>query len=327
MSTQVENESVEPKVEAPVQESVSPPAAVDPKVAPPVEKPEPEEGAEPPPAAAYKPREKFKVLDSEHEVPAWLKSTMKDDVSEKQAIELLEKAYGLEPVKTRLADTRKERDTLKTEFTKVQHSIEEMRKTYQRGDIDAFLDKLSIPHERMLQWALGKVEYSQLPPEQQRILDERQAAQRQAWTAEQQNQFYQTQLQEQTRSVKSTLLESSLARPDVSAFQHSFDSRVGRPGAFREEIIAQGELAWIQSEGKNDLTPEQAIEKVMAKWRNAMTTPGAAAPAAVSPGTPAALSAKPSVIPNIQGGSQSPMKSKPRSIDDLKKLSAKMNAG
>lgn len=288
---------------------------------------------EPEKIAAYKAREKFKVMDSEHEVPAYLKALMKDADSEKQVIELLEKAYGLEPVKTRLGETRKERDHFKGEFGTIQKTIQDVRQTYQRGDIDAFLDKLSVPHERMLQWALEKVNYSQLSPEQKQILDERRDAQRKAWSEEQRAGSYEQKLQEQTRQAKTMLLEAGLARPDVGAFQQAYDAKVGKPGAFRDEIVAQGELAWIQSNGQVDLSPQQAIEQAMLKWRPFVQTEAAPGTQASVPaqageqGSKAAPQAKPSVIPNVPGRSQSPMKSGVRSVEDLKKLRDRAAAG
>lgn len=288
-------------------------------------------------AAAFKPREKFKyrVFGSEEQkeeaVPEWLKGALKDAETEKQAIELLEKAYGLEPVKAARAEVAKERDHFKGEFTKVQSSIADVRKTYQRGDIDSFLDKLQIPHERMLQWALDKVNYTQLPPEQQRMIDERREAQRAAWSAEERAMQLESGSFEQARTAKQTSLQLALNRPDVSSFAQAFDQRAGRPGAFFEEVCATGDLAWTQSQGKEDLSPDQAIERVIKKW-GAFVQPqasAAAAPTAASagsqagPGTQAAPTQKTApVIPNVQGRTTSPMKSKPRSIEDLKKLRA-----
>jgi hypothetical protein len=288
---------------------------------------EQEEGDKETPAkAAYKAREKFKVMDSEHEVPAFLKSLIKDEASEKQVIELLEKAYGLEPTKTRLVDARKERDTFKQELSTVTRSISDLRQIYQRGDIDAFLDKLAIPQERMLQWALEKVNYSQLPPEQQRVLDERRDAQRKAWAAEQQNQELSTSGQELARQARIELLEAGLASPDVKTFADTFDSLAGKPGSFKRAVQEEGLLAYQLSEGKEDLTPKQAIERAMTKLRPFVTAAKAQAPApqgiaAAGAGAPAPQpNAKPSVIPNLQGRPQTALKSKPQNLEQLRKL-------
>jgi hypothetical protein len=290
--------------------------------------------------AVFKAREKFKVMDKEYDVPAWMKGSIKDAETEKQAIELLEKSFGLEHVKTKQVETRKERDHYKGEATRLAAAISDAREVYQKGDIDLFLDKLSIPHERMLQWALDKVKYSELPEDQKRIFDERKEAQRKAWSAEKQLGEQELQIQEQVRSTRQTLLDTALARADVSSFANDFDTRVGRPGAFADEVIARGQLAWIQSKGKVDLTPEQAIEQVMSFAGGTARTatkpaPGTSpAPAATSQQAPAggsttpAPAKKPVVIPNVQGGTQSPMKASPSSIEDLKKIrDAKLRNG
>lgn len=298
------------------------------------------EGEEAPAAPAFKGRDKFKVMvygtdeQKEHDVPEWLKSTIKDAASEKEVISLLEKAYGLEPVKASRAAVTKERDAIRAEHQKITQTVADVRQTYQRGDIDAFLQKLAIPQERMLQWALDKVNYSQLPTEQQRVLDERTEAQRKAWAAEQQTTTLGQQLQEQTRQAKQVLLQSSLARPDVKSFADSYDARAGKQGAFFEEIRATGELAWLQSQGKIDLTPDQAIEQVMKKWgafvqpsgqpQVAQTPPSASQ--ASSQGGAGTPQSKPAVIPNLQGRASSPMKSGVRSLDDLKKLGNSMRS-
>lgn len=284
----------------------------------------------------FKPRDKFKVMvhgsdeQKEHDVPKWLKDAIKDPATEKEAIELLEKAFGLDPVKASRQEIRVERDTVKAELSKVTSSISDLRRTYARGDIDSFLQKLAIPQERMLQWALDKVNYSQLPPDQQRILDERQEAQRQAWAAEQQLSQVSEQSSEQIRQARQMMLTSSLARPEVKSFADSFDAKAGKPGSFFEKVVLAGQTAWNQSQGKVDLSPEQAIEQVMKEWgpflqhqaSSATGTPsGAAGAGAGKAAVIAAPAAKPGVIPNVQGKSSSPMKAKPRSLDDLKKLS------
>jgi hypothetical protein len=306
-----------------------------------MEEPEtdPEASAEAPEKPAFKAREKFKVLDKEHAVPDWLKAIMKDEGSEKQAIELLEKAYGLEPVKEERAQVRKERDQFKTNLQGVLTQVQELREIYQNGDLDLWLDKLQVPHERVLQWALDKVNYSQLPPEQQRILDERNRARREAYLHSKQSAQFEQQSFERTREAKLAMLETSLARDDVKSFADAFDARVGKPGAFRTEVQRRGEYEWNRTNGKVDLTPEQAVQAVMMDYRgmiqpaNPTPAPAAQGPTggatgAAGAGTPPVVTSnKTGTIPTVGGKSQSPMTKKPRSLDDLKKIRDQKLAG
>ena len=66
--------------------------------------------AEPP----FKPNTKYKVMDKEYEIPKELQAVMKDAASERMVRELYEKAGGLDVVKTKLNDTRVERDNFAT---------------------------------------------------------------------------------------------------------------------------------------------------------------------------------------------------------------------
>ncbi len=291
--------------------------------------PAPEEEGEPAEKAAYTPKTTFRVLAPgskdekvEHEVPKWLQPLMKDEASEKEVMSILHKAYGLETVQASREEIRRERDEVKQNFGQLTEQINELREVYQKGDIDLWLEKLAIPPERMLQWALDRVNYSQLPPEQQQLIDGRQQAQRQAWTAEKQSRAQSSQFSEQARTTKLHLLESGLTRPDVQTLAEAYDARQNKPGAFRDEVIALGNLAWMQSGGQTDLSPDQAIDLAVKKWGPFLSPKApAAAPNGAQAVTPGGAPAKAAgVIPNVQGKSSSPMKAKPRSVEDLKKL-------
>jgi hypothetical protein len=302
-----------------------------------------EKPAEPPKFVA---KSKFKVrqfdaakadelIQQEIDVPARFKELMKDAESEKEVLEVLEKAFGIEAIKGERAHVKKELGETRVQLKTMQDGVQELRTIYQRGDINMFLQKLAIPRERMLQWALDEVTYTQLPPEQQRVHDERILAQRQAYEAEKRASMTQNQSSEQIRQATSLLLDAGLARPDNKSFADLYDSQVGKPGSFRDEVIATGNSAWNESNGQVVLTPEQAIERTLAKWKpflsKAQATPATQAPAnpaaqSAQPGTQPAVAHKPgSTLPNLQGRSQSPVKSSaPRSIEDLKKLRSQM---
>jgi hypothetical protein len=286
----------------------------------------------------YEPNYKFKVMDKEHEVPELLRGAIKDADTEKQVREILEKAYGLDVVKPRLQQEREARKTVETELTGFKQGITELREHYQRGDLDTFFEKLNIPSEKVLQWCLEKVQYQELPPEQRQALDARKEAERRAFLLEKQNEQMNQQYWEQVTNAKSIALDAALARADITSLAQSYDSRPERkPGdpGFKDLVINQGELAWFRSQGKVDLSPEQAIEETIrylglksasqaAPAMQATPAPMATQQQATPAAKPAAPAPKAPVLPNISGRQASPMKSKPRSIDDLKKLSKSM---
>ena len=125
--------------------------------------------------------------------------------------------------------------------------------------------------------------------------------------------------------VKGMQLEQTLGKADVKSMNDAFDSRVGRPGAFRDAIIEHGKSVWALSNGKVDLTPEQAVADFVQKYGNPSAFAGQ--PTGQTAGTPSAQAQVTSpttppvkVIPNVAGRSASPVKQKPKNLEDLKRL-------
>jgi hypothetical protein len=274
----------------------------------------------PDPAAlpVYSPNFKFKVMDKEHEFDEFLRPAIKDSETEKKIRELYEKAYGLDVVKPRFNETREKLKSVETTHGQVMSSIAELREHYQRGDFDSFFQALKIPQEKILQWVLDKANYQELPPEQKRIFDDRRSADQRAWEAEKRAQALEQRIQEQTTQAKGYALQVALEKPDVKSFVETFDQRAGRPGAFIEAVVETGDYAWHAR--NEDLSPEQAIQAVMARY-GSFVQAQSQAPQAGNPAQPQTTPTKaPPVIPNVGGRTASPT-SQPqvKSLADLKK--------
>lgn len=290
----------------------------------------------------YTPNLKYKVgkLNSEtgkweqteKDIPKILQSVIKDAESEKEVRDLLTRADGLEIAKAERAQLKTERDGFQSKNAQIGTIIDDLRQTYQRNDIDSWLAKMRIPQERMLQWAIQKAEYLNLPPEQRAAIDARVNAERQAFDVTQQNNNISQVAVQQIQQARQTLLDATLMRPDFSTVASEFDTRAGRQGAFKQAIMDHGELAWNRSQGRVDLTPEQAALEVMKNYGLKMGDPaalkvvpqngaanGAGAPTAQPAGTKKVIIP---IIPNIQGGSTSPLKAKPKNVAELRKIAA-----
>lgn len=276
----------------------------------------------------FTPNLKFKVKDKEHEIPAYLKGAVKDAETEKQIRDLCERAFGLDGIKAERTELKQQMGSIASENTEIKGNINELRNLYQRNDLDSFFAKLKIPQERVLQYALEKAQYMELPPEQRAMIDARKQADLHAYNLDSQNQRLSNDLQTQIAQAKRVMFDATLSRSDVATVAQNFDAQAGKPGAFRQLVASHGETAWYRSNGKIDLSPEQAVQEVMAMYgikAGQVVPPSAmtAAGATVNPATPLVAPAKPvPVIPNIQGRGTSPLKSKPRSIEDLKKTYA-----
>lgn len=255
-----------------------------------------------------------------------MRGVIKDADSEKKIKELYEKAYGLDVVKPRFQQTRQELQEIRTQHQSLLKDVQEVREHYARGDFDSFFKTLQIPEEKVLQWMYDKITYNQLPPEQRQPLDARKAAEQRAWAAEQRAMELEQVASTSTVEAKRYALQVALERPDVKSFAQNFDTRAGKPGAFVDELYDIGEAEWARSQGRVDLTPEQAIQKVMSKYGAFLGGQAQQAPPPGVQGTQApnpTAQTKVPVIPNVGGAATSPtQKPKARNLEDIKKLAA-----
>lgn len=275
-----------------------------------------------PEAPAYTPNFKFKASGAEHELPDYVRGILTDAEKEKQIKEVYEKAFGLDKVKEDFKTYQSKYDTTTQELSSYKQSVEELKSDYQRGDMDSLFTKLNIPQEKILQYVLDKLKYNELPPEQKQVLDQKRSVEQRLMQYERQNQEMQTKYQEQATAAKQFALDVLLDKSDVKSAAESYDAKVGKPGAFRNLVVDRGKYHWYESQGKLDLTPDQAIKEALSLigW-NGQTeispTPGA---------TQAQPRREPTVIPNISGRSSSPVSKKPSSIKDLKEIYKHMNS-
>jgi hypothetical protein len=290
----------------------------------------------------FQPNFKYSALGKEYELPKWAQAGIKDPESEAEVKEVFQKAAGLEHVKMRHQELYGKHTELKGAYDEFTGEVQSLKSIYreaiQKNDphiLDEYWDRLKIPQAVILNYAAAKLQLMELPPEQQQIVQGNITAQRRARDLEMQNQALSQDAQAYVSQLRSQQLSSVLERPDVSNLVQAFESSPGRkPGDFFEQVRRQGEYVWLTQ--KVDLTPEQAVEQVIDLFRlkQAQQTASAAVSQAQQPTTqsnqPAARTqATPVVpaghrdvptIPNVAGKSSSPLKAKPKSLEDLKKL-------
>lgn len=276
--------------------------------------------AEAPVPTPFTPNFKVKVMDKEYEIPEFMQGVITDAETEKTIRELHEKAYGLDIVKPKLQEARQKIQERDAQIQAYDASIGELREIYQRKDFDSFFDKLKIPVEEVLQWVVDKVNYQELPPEQRHAVEARRTAERKAWEAEKRAQQLEGSMDERATAAKINEFKLALQLPDIKSYAESFDTARGE-GAFQKAVGERGELAWYSRQ--EDISPIKAIQEVMALYGSmgSAQTPAPQAPqAAAAPVTPTPPAKAPPVIPNVSGRQATPMKGKPRSLDELKEL-------
>lgn len=275
-----------------------------------------------PPPVEFKPDFKLKVMDEEKEIPEAFRALMKDEKSAKEVKEVFEKYYGHDFTKPKYETLKSTHSELQKTYQQVESQINDLKSDFQRGDLDSFFSKLNIPKETILQYALQKVQYEQLPPDQKQLMDDKQTAERERILLQRQNQQLSQTFESQMQQARRMALDTELARSDIKSAADVFDARVGKPGAFRQEIINRGQLAWTQR--NVDLSPGQAVEEVMRIF-GLQGAPASASPQNQPAPASAAVPPQAPTIPNVGGAkATSPVRQKPRSIEDLKKMAAEM---
>lgn len=279
-------------------------------------------GKEPPPAGAaalaapvFVPNFKYKVRKEEREIPEWARSVVTSADAEKQMRELFEKADGLDEIKQHREVLVQENQAMRKDWAPIVQQVQGLQQVLQKKDYHSFFGALNIPEEDILRYALNRVQLRE-KPELLAVHDQMQLMQQQNLQLQQQLQGLTTESQEAQVGRANLELETGLARPEVAAAVQAFDARVGKPGAFRGEVILRGKA--YHAAGQS-ISVEQAVAETLQRFG---WTPPAAAVEQTSGGAGAAATAggKLPVLPNIKGKGTSPAKTVPRSTDDLRKI-------
>jgi hypothetical protein len=261
-------------------------------------------------------------MDQEHEMDEYFKQFVKTADDEKKFREVYEKAYGLDVVKPKYQALREKYTEAETQLGQFNNQVSELASTYKRGDFDGLFQKLGIPEEKVLQWVIDKAQYKQLPLEQRKVLDDKRSSEDRVYQLERQVQEVRQNYEAQVTQAKVQGLQIALEKPDVKHVATMFDSKKGA-GAFFKEVASYGEAVWYQSQGKVDLTPEQAVQAVMERLTVFGGPQAGNQPPVVPAYAEAPVRAPAKTIPNISGrNSTSIGKPNIRSLADLKKLAS-----
>jgi hypothetical protein len=280
---------------------------------------------EPPVAAAppaYTPNYKFKSYDQEHEFDDVIKQLIKDEASEKKIRELYEKGHGIEMIKQQRDKTREELKTYKSQYEPIVQDLKKVGIFLQNDDLGSFLKAWDISEDKLLKYALDRANYRQLSPDQRSQIDAQENSRRRSYDLMTENE----QLKARAEAVAAQNLEiqlgTTLSRPEIQSAAQAFDSRVGKPGAFRDEILKRGDYLY-RTTGRL-VPPEQVAQEVIQVAGLMNPGPSQAVVAPNPAGTVVPPQAKPT-IPNVASGGTSAVKAKIKSVADLKKRAAEFH--
>lgn len=271
------------------------------------------------PKPTFTPDYKLKVYDNDVELKDdFLKSLIKDADSEKKVKEIAQKYMGFEVAKEKAERYRQEFGQYAEQAAPIVDYYQKASSMLQKGDLESFFELVGIPQQEIYKYAVKKAQEEQLDPVQQQQLQQQRQIAKQKEYLESQNQTLQQQQQAQMVEFRKQELNWVLARPEVSSVMSSYDSSHG-PNAFLKLVRRTALDHYEETGGREDLSAEQAIQKVFRDY------PGIAKPAVISQpgasGQPQLIQqdGPPPVIPNVSGRAASPVRKKVSSIADIKK--------
>lgn len=273
------------------------------------------------PAPDYTPNYKFKYPklganeQVEQEFDEWIRPHVTKDTEEKIR-DLYTKAHGMDFFKQKYAKVTDTYNQYKESINPSVEAYQTLAKIYNQGDLDTFFKGIGLPEDKLYQYVLDKLQEKELPPEQLQKKQYYADLERKQRALEESHQSLLERYEQESIQTRHSQLDTALSRQDLSPTVQAFDARVGKPGAFKDEVIKRGMLAY-QMTGA-DISPEQAIQEVL------MLVGGQ-----VSPQQPQqmgrAQTVTPPVIPNVGSKGSSPATRAPKSLKELKELAAQMD--
>lgn len=270
----------------------------------------------------YTPNYGFKVLDEEKQFDEFLQGAVTTKEQEDALRDLYTKAHGLDSVKGKFDTLNKELDDkwkpMESQHTELQTGLTNLGnlikgEEYAGRDYQTFFDTLKIPKQHVLQYAKSILDYQDMEPAQRQQLDNQRMTEQQNAAMVAQNEGYQSQLQEQAIQTRGLQINMEFNKPEINSFTQDFDTRAGKPGSFREQVLNEGAM-YFQQNG-HEAAPDLLVKAVMDKWQPFVGTG--------TPTNPATPQAAP-VIPNVKGTGNSPARKQISSLADLRAIRNKI---
>jgi hypothetical protein len=318
--TQVQDDSSQEQTSPNSQDSTQQVSAAEPALADPAAQQAPTaEEAAAAMAAAFKPNLKFKVANKEHAIDEFLHPAIKDEATNKKLIELYEKAYGLDIVKPQRDEAR---ETAKKWEGEYQGLAQEVQGVMSLRDTDPwqFFKILGVEENKIFQLVKERLQYEQLPQDQRQVIERQRHAEQTARQAEFEKQSAIEFARDQMAQARAVELNFTLERPEVKPFAERFNAVKGAPDAFENAVY---EIAMAAESRGEDLTPAQAVQRVMAAYGPFLgsASPGMEQTQVAQPtqAQPVKATQRPPVIPTVNGRNSSPTERAINTLEDLEK--------
>jgi len=275
---------------------------------------------DPAPEPEWAPDFSYKVMDEQKEMDEWVRAAVTTPEQENALRELYTKAHGLDSVKGKYESLNGEVEEkwrpLESKYNELNTGLDNLGKlirdpNYTGRDYRQFFKELNIPNEHVLEYAKNILDYQEMPPEQRAQLDRQRELEHQHQAMSQQQEMYQNQIQELAIQARNQQYNTEFTKPEVGSFIQEFDSKAGKPGSFRQQVLNEGAL-YYQTHG-SEADPATLVRTIVDRF-SPFVQVSQQAPAASLPVTPRTVP----VIPNVQGTGNSPAKAGITSLADLR---------
>lgn len=268
---------------------------------------------------AWTPNWKVKAYDNEYEIPEDFRSYINKDNYDKFK-DVFERHFAFDTIKQKYKDAQTKYSEVNGKYDTISKNLDRLSKYVQNGDFDSFFSTIKIPEEAVQKWIYNKLQVKDLPPEQQSLYTKNSEYQRELMTMQERYEEMQNKIaemerykQEQSIQQRHSELDQTIMSNEFKNLAESYDAKVGKPGAFKEEVILRA-AAVANATGK-DLSVKEAVAEFakLVAWnqQNANTSSQQQTQAGGSRPT----------IPSVSGKASSPVAPQVKSIEDLKKLS------
>jgi hypothetical protein len=276
------------------------------------------------PSNAWSPSYKIKAYDNEYEIPENFRSYINQE-NEKQFKEVFERSFAFDTIKQKYKDAHGKFQEVSGKYDTISKNLDRLSKFVQNGDFDSFFTSIQIPEAEIQKWIYNKLTLQDLPKEQQQLYTKNSEYQRELLSMQEKYDEMQSKVAEfedyksqQAIQQRHSELDSALSSSEIKQIAESYDARVGKPGAFKHEVILRA-AAVANATGK-DLSAAEAVQEMakLVAW-NQQSSGNASAVVQKGNSRP--------TIPSVSGKASSPVAPQVKSIEDLQKLAKAASQG
>lgn len=305
-----ENPPEEVPVDEPSEEEVLPAAAEG-------------EGNVVPEPPAYEPDYTYTVQGEKKVLDERFHPLVTDKDSEEYVRTLVQRAEGLDFVESARDKFKSQYEEINTAHTSLNRELDTLNHYIQSDNFKAFQNTLEIPDVMILKRAQEILQYQEMTPEQKAAYDRASQNEINNYTLNQQNEQLVSEKNQDLIDQRDREVMTELNQPEVAEVANAYDERVGKPGAFYDEVWNRGKFHAMVN--KTNPTAKEVVDEVLQMVGGVGAQPQAPSqpqgqpnPAQASQGAPKPTQ-KP-VIPRVEGSGASPARPVIKSLDQIRKI-------